>query len=57
MSWYLDQPFWPDLQTFDPPLQDSGILDKDGNKIYKAPRPVGFGRDHECRNKYLLLKS
>lgn len=26
---------------------NTGLLDKDGNTIWRAPRPVGFGRDEE----------
>ncbi len=25
----------------------TGVLNRDGQKIYKAPRPIGFGRDDE----------
>lgn len=26
---------------------DTGLLDADGNSIFRAPNPVGFGKDDE----------
>lgn len=37
---------------------DTGLLDKNGDKIYRQPRPIGFGRDNEWRtSSYLPHKS
>ena len=27
--------------------RDTGLLDEHGNRIFRAPNPIGFGRDDE----------
>lgn len=30
-----------------PAYTDTGLVDSSGNKIYRFPPPIGFGRDNE----------
>jgi hypothetical protein len=39
------EPFLPSLIVSDHEAIDTGLLDKDGNPIMRAPREIGFGRD------------
>lgn len=47
MGYYEDDPLLPNLSIDGPQLTDTGLLDKDGNVIYRTPPPIGFGRDKE----------
>mgnify|MGYP003432027334 FL=1 len=42
-----DPPLVPDLTVDDHDMVDTGLLDGDGNVIWRAPNPMGFGRDDE----------
>ncbi len=49
---YIETPLWDDNAPMIPCLSVNdhdptftGLLDKDGDEIWRAPRPVGFGRD------------
>jgi hypothetical protein len=52
---YIETPLWHDapdalLPHIDVPEHESsftGLLDDKGEEIWRAPRPVGFGRDKE----------
>jgi hypothetical protein len=37
----------PDITVDDHVAIDTGLLDADGNSIWRTPNPVGFGRDDE----------
>lgn len=48
-----DDEYWPEpslitsIDVCDHVAVDTGLLDADGNSIFRAPNPVGFGRDDE----------
>lgn len=53
-GWCGDDLFDDERGGFTPPITvdehvatDTGLLDVDGNEIWRAPNPVGFGRDEE----------
>lgn len=35
------------VQVCDHEATDTGLLDADGNSIWRAPNPIGFGRDED----------
>ena len=37
----------PSLTVDDHEPVDTGLLDADGNTIWRAPNPIGFGKDEE----------
>lgn len=37
----------PELTVDEHVAVDTGLLDADGNSIWRAPNPLGFGRDSE----------
>lgn len=39
--------FAPSLTVDEHVATDTGLLDVDGNEIWRSPNPVGFGRDDE----------
>lgn len=39
--------FAPSITVDEHVAVDTGIMDADGNSIWRAPNPVGFGRDDE----------
>lgn len=41
------EPFLPSLTVSDHHAVKTGLLDKDGNPIMRAPRGMGFGSDIE----------
>ena len=41
------RPMVPDLYVPEHEATDTGLLDARGDSIWRAPRPVGFGRDDE----------
>lgn len=47
-DWYSDDdPLIPNLTVDDHEAVWTGLLDDRGDKIYRSPNPVGFGRDKE----------
>lgn len=42
-----DAPMIPALTVSDHEATDTGLLDADGNTIWRAANPIGFGRDGE----------
>jgi hypothetical protein len=42
-----DDPFLPDIRVSDHEATDTGLLDAEGNTIWRAPNPIGFGRNDE----------
>lgn len=49
-----DDDYWPETAPFitsltvsDHEAADTGLLDADGNTIWRLPNPIGFGRDDE----------
>lgn len=48
-----DDEYWPEPQTVtnlevaDHEATDTGLLDADGNIIWRLPNPMGFGKDDE----------
>ena len=42
-----DYPMLPDLSVADHEATDTGLLDASGDSIWRAPNPMGFGRDGE----------
>jgi len=50
-NWIADET-WVDAQSHVPTVADheptfTGLLDARGDEIWRAPRPIGFGRDEE----------
>lgn len=45
-DWYFD-PLIPDLSVPDHGPVDTGLLDAHGDTIWRAPNPMGFGRNEE----------
>ncbi len=45
--WHDDTPMLPHLTVDDHTPVDTGLVDAEGNPIYRLPNPIGFGRDHE----------
>lgn len=45
-GWW-EEPFRPHIVVSDHEAVDTGLLDADGDPIWRAPNPVGFGRDDE----------
>lgn len=43
--WDDDAPLLPNLTVSDHEPQDTGLIDIDGNAIYRAPEPMGFIRE------------
>lgn len=39
--------FVPSISVDEHVATDTGLLDADGNTIWRAPNPLGFGRDEE----------
>lgn len=37
----------PDITVCDHEPTDTGLLDENGETIWRAPNPVGFGKDEE----------
>jgi hypothetical protein len=46
-EWYDREPFITSVTVCDHEATDTGLLDARGDGIWRAPRPVGFGRDDE----------
>lgn len=46
-DWDEAYPLIPDIHVPDHGPVDTGILDKRGDAIMRAPNPMGFGRDNE----------
>jgi hypothetical protein len=46
-DWLVSKPLIPHLDVPDHESTDTGLVDKNGNSIMRAPRPIGFGRDRE----------
>lgn len=46
-EWDDDVPLIPHLDVPDHEPTFTGLLDDKGEEIWRAPRPVGFGRDRE----------
>lgn len=42
-----DAPMIPALSVSDHEATDTGLLDADGNTVWRAANPIGFGRDDE----------
>lgn len=48
-----DDDYWPEpplitsIVVCDHEAVDTGLLDASGNTVWRAPTPVGFGRDDE----------
>ena len=45
--WLDENPMLPHLDVPEHEATDTGIVDKRGDPIMRAPRPIGFGRDRE----------
>lgn len=43
--WYDDEPLLPALTVDDHEAVPTGLVDRHGDPIYRAPNPMGFGRD------------
>lgn len=43
-DWLDDRPMLPAIVTHDDPVEESGLVDKDGNKLVRRRDPVGFVR-------------
>lgn len=39
-----DQPLLPEIEVDVPAPVDTGLLNARGHRIYRTPRPIGFGR-------------
>lgn len=39
-----DMPLLPEIEVDPGAPVDTGLLDARGNKIFRTPRPIGFGR-------------
>ena len=46
-EWDDDVPLLPSLDVPEHEDAFTGLLDSRGEEIWRAPRPVGFGRDRE----------
>lgn len=46
-EWDDDVPLVPSLDVPDHEATFTGLLDADGDEIWREPRPVGFGRDND----------
>lgn len=46
-AWGDNEPLLPSLTVSDHRPVDTGLVDRHGNPIMRAPRPVGFGRDSD----------
>lgn len=47
-EWISDDfPLIPSLEVSDFEASDTGLLDEKGDAIWRAPNPIGFGRDEE----------
>lgn len=46
-DWYPTGNSWHVPTVSDHEATDTGLLDADGDVIWRLPRPVGFGRDDE----------
>lgn len=44
---YDDAPMLPAISVPDHHAIDTGLLDASGDTIWRAPNPIGFGRDRE----------
>jgi len=42
-----DDPLLPSLSVHEFLSEDTGLVDADGNSLYRFPLPIGFGRDDE----------
>lgn len=42
-----DYPMLPDISVPDHESTNTGLLDASGDPIWRAPNPMGFGRDGE----------
>ena len=47
MEWDDDVPLVPSLTVDDHEAVCTGILDSNGDEIWRAPNPIGFGRDED----------
>lgn len=45
--WEPMTPLLTSIEVCDHEATDTGLLDADGNTVWRAPLPVGFGRDEE----------
>lgn len=43
----IETPMLPSLEACDFEPTFTGLLDADGDEIWRAPNPIGFGRDEE----------
>jgi hypothetical protein len=46
-EWIDDDPLLPSLSVPEHEEAFTGLLDSNGDEIWRQPRPVGFGRDKE----------
>jgi hypothetical protein len=46
-EWDEDVPLVPHLDVPDHKASFTGLLDANGEEIWREPRPVGFGRDRD----------
>lgn len=45
--WYDRGPLLPHLSVDGERMKPTGLLDADGNELYRTQPPIGFGRDEE----------
>ncbi|MCB4862380.1 hypothetical protein K7W03_22580 [Sphingobium sp. PNB] len=45
--WDNEAPLLPSVSVPDHEATDTGILDRHGDTIWRAPNPIGFGRNEE----------
>lgn len=45
--WYDNGPLLPNMDVPEHIDTDTGLVDSNGETIWRAPNPVGFGRDSE----------
>lgn len=55
--WDDPWPLLPNLHAVDHLPIPTPLLDHEGNRLFRQPRPIGFGRDAEWQTKYLSHKS
>lgn len=46
-DYWPEPPLMTSIDVCDHEAVDTGLLDADGNAIWRAPNPIGFGRDSE----------
>ncbi len=45
--WEPMSPLLTSIEVCDHEATDTGLLDADGSSIFRAPNPIGFGRDED----------